>query len=70
MKEEPQILSAFHELPAEPVPPVPPVPAALVFDACRAGVILRAVLFVEVCVAVGAMFGAAGPGLADPAVAA
>ena len=56
-QRDPQILSAFQELPAEPAPVAA---SALVFDACRAGVILRAVLFVEVCVAVGAMFGAAG----------
>ena len=31
----------------------------LVFDACQVGVVLRAVLFVEAVVAVGAMFGAA-----------
>lgn len=51
-----QILSAF--------PDAPPPPAArrraLVFDACHVGVILRAILFVEVVMAVGAMFGAAG----------
>jgi two-component system sensor histidine kinase AlgZ len=34
-----------------------------VFDACHVGVILRAVLFVETVMAIGAMFGA--PGLAD-----
>jgi two-component system sensor histidine kinase AlgZ len=54
-----QILSAFHEL---PVPDVRTRPrAALVFDACQAGVVLRAVLFVESVVAVGAMFGSATP---------
>ena len=54
-----QILSTFQELPA--TPPVSPVsqPArVLVFDACHVGVILRAVLFVETVVAVGALFGA------------
>ena len=50
-----QILSAFHE-------PLPQVVAmepgrVLVFDACHVGVVLRAVLFVESVVAVGAMFG-------------
>ena len=34
-------------------------PQALVFDACHVGVVLRAVLFVQAVVAVGAMFGAA-----------
>jgi two-component system sensor histidine kinase AlgZ len=33
----------------------------LVFDACHVGVVLRAVLFVEVVVAVGAMFGSSSP---------
>ncbi len=56
-----QILSAFHEL----VPPnderpagSAPVEAALVFDACQTGVVLRAVLFVEVCAGVGVGFAA------------
>jgi two-component system sensor histidine kinase AlgZ len=51
-----QILSAFHELP--PQGAQPGTAPALVFDACHVGVVLRAVLFVEVVVAVGAMFGA------------
>jgi two-component system sensor histidine kinase AlgZ len=50
-----QILSAFSELPA----PAGPPKRALVFDACHVGVILRAVLFVEAVMSVGAMFGAA-----------
>ena len=51
-----QILSAFQE---SPQPVSLPRPArALVFDACHVGVILRAVLFVEVVMSVGAMFGA------------
>jgi two-component system, LytTR family, sensor histidine kinase AlgZ len=50
-----QILSAF---PDAGVPPAPPK-RALVFDACHVGVILRAVLFVEAVMSVGAMFGAA-----------
>ncbi len=53
-----QILSAFHDAAVQP-PPVRPGPA-LVFDACHVGVILRAVLFVETVMAVGAMFGATG----------
>ncbi|WP_298923718.1 sensor histidine kinase [uncultured Ramlibacter sp.] len=52
-----QILSAFSDLPRQA--PVRP-PRALVFDACQVGVILRAVLFVEGVMMVGAMFGAAG----------
>lgn len=50
-----QILSAFHEL--APVPAEPGLGRVLVFDACHVGVVLRAVLFVEAVVAVGAMFG-------------
>lgn len=51
-----QILSSFHE-PAAPITPVAR-PVSPVFDACHVGVVLRAVLFVEVVVAVGALFGA------------
>jgi two-component system sensor histidine kinase AlgZ len=51
-----QILSAFQEL--APAGPEPPPARALVFDACQVGVVLRAVLFVEAVVGVGAMFGA------------
>ncbi len=54
-----QILSAFHD----PSPSQPPVlveqqPSALVFDACQTGVVLRAVLFVELCVGVAVVFAA------------
>ena len=52
-----QILSAFQDLPVQ----APPRPGVLVFDACHLGVILRAVLFVETVMSVGAMFGATGP---------
>ena len=47
-----QILSTFQES-----PPAVPRRRVLVFDACHLGVILRAVLFVETVMAVGAMFG-------------
>jgi two-component system sensor histidine kinase AlgZ len=51
-----QILSAFQETPVRArVAPRP----GLVFDACHVGVILRAVLFVEAVMGVGAMYGAA-----------
>ncbi|MGH8819718.1 MAG: sensor histidine kinase [Rhodoferax sp.] len=50
-----QILSAFSELSAPAV--LEPPPRVLVFDACHIGVILRAVLFMEAVIAVGAMFG-------------
>ena len=36
-------------------------PPVLIFDACQVGVILRAVLFVELVLAVGVMFGSVGP---------
>ena len=56
-----QILSAFQDLPSVLPLPVPPAPRRrLVFDACHVGVVLRAVLFVESVLAVGAMFGASG----------
>ena len=51
-----QILSVFLD-PASELP-APALARTLVFDACHVGVVLRAVLFVEAVVAVGAMFGA------------
>ncbi|MBL8337072.1 MAG: histidine kinase [Rhodoferax sp.] len=54
-----EILSTFQEL--DPGAPAPEGCRALVFDACQLGVVLRAVLFVEVVGAIGAMFGAATP---------
>lgn len=55
-----QILSAFQDL--TPLPPVATVAKggepALVFDACQIGVVLRAVLFVELCAGVGVTFAA------------
>jgi two-component system sensor histidine kinase AlgZ len=56
LMKDTQILSAFQELAPAPSPAVPT--RVLVFDACHVGVVLRAVLFVELVVAVGAMFGA------------
>lgn len=52
-----QILSAFTDEPRLRAKPA----RALVFDACRVGVIMRAVLFVEVTLMTGAMYGAATP---------
>lgn len=49
-----QILSAYQEL----APHTRLSDTVWVFDACQAGVILRAVLFVEAVIGVGAMFGA------------
>jgi len=58
-----QILSGFPDLtatqPGELLNPVPE--AVLVFDACQTGVVLRAVLFVEVCAATAVAFGAVSP---------
>ncbi len=54
-----QILSTFQDLAPESPARAPKPAAVLVFDACHVGVMLRAVLFVELVVAVGAMFGAA-----------
>jgi len=53
-----QILSVFQEL----VPPVRVAPSAsaLVFDACQMGVVLRAVIFVELALAVAMMYVASG----------
>jgi len=56
-----QILSTFQELASEPAAPAV-LPAPL-FNACQVGVALRAVLLVELVVAVAALFGAAS--LAD-----
>ncbi len=55
---DPQILSAFQELASEPARAAAR-PAPL-FDACHVGVALRAVLFVELVLAVSALFGASG----------
>ncbi len=54
--EDTQILSSFGE-PSQPAAAVP-VFRPLVFDACQVGVMLRAVLFVEVVLGIGLMFGA------------
>ncbi len=73
--KDPQILSAFPDSTVESAggPPATPAAArasarrggppapALVFDACHVGVVLRAVLAVEVAVGAGVMFGALGP---------
>lgn len=57
---ETQILSTLPEPPAPPRKALEGV-RVLVFDACDLGVVLRAVLFVELVLAVGAMFGAHSP---------
>ncbi len=60
--QETQILSTPPPPPDKPAGAPRAAPAgALVFDACHVGVILRAVLFVEAVLAVGAMFGAMAP---------
>jgi two-component system, LytTR family, sensor histidine kinase AlgZ len=53
-----QILSTFQELPHSERPAHPAPGVVLVFDACQMGVVLRAVLFVELAVAVAAMYSA------------
>jgi two-component system sensor histidine kinase AlgZ len=55
--QDTQILSAFQELSPDATEPVRA--AALVFDACQMGVVLRAVLFVELAVGVAVMFASA-----------
>lgn len=52
-----QILSTFQELATEPAAPAVPAP---LFNACQVGVALRAVLLVELVVAVAALYGAGG----------
>ena len=58
-----QILSAFQppltDLDKDRTPGAQTSP--LVFDACHVGVVLRAVLFVELVVAVGTLFVSANP---------
>lgn len=56
--QETQILSTRPPPLNEPAQRGAVLGRALVFDACQVGVILRAVLFVEAVVGVGAMFGA------------
>ncbi|WP_298209781.1 histidine kinase [Acidovorax sp.] len=51
--------SALSRPPRRGLPP--PRGRALVFDACQVGVVLRAVLFVEIVIGVGAMYGAHNP---------
>jgi len=52
-----QLLSVFPDTPADPDRAPAPL---LVFDACQLGVVLRAVLFVEIVLAVAALFDAEG----------
>lgn len=54
-----QLLSAFQELAREPLRKAKKR-QNLIFDACQLGVMLRAVLFVEAVMAVGAMFHSTG----------
>lgn len=48
-------------MPADAVGASPLVQRTSMFDACHVGVVLRVVLFVQIVVGVGAMFGTAGP---------
>lgn len=60
LMKDTQILSAFHDLSPSQPPAVEARPdvSAFIFDACQTGVVLRAVLFVELCVGVGVVFSA------------
>lgn len=58
--DDSQLLSAFQELSRQPQAVAAPPARRLIFDACQLGVVLRAVVFVEAVMAVGAMFVAAG----------
>ena len=51
-----QILSTFQDL--EPERPRPVPVTVMIFNACQVGVVLRSVLFVEIVLAVAALFGA------------
>ncbi len=55
MMKDTEILSTFQEL--DPYAGAAQPARVLVFDACQLGVVLRAVLFVELVMAVGALFG-------------
>ena len=55
MMKDSEILSTFHELEAKRDPAQSP--RALIFDACQLGVLLRAMLFVEMVMAIGALYG-------------
>jgi two-component system sensor histidine kinase AlgZ len=57
--DDSQLLSAFQELARPARSEVKPRPT-MAFDPCQLGVVLRAVLFVEVVAMVGTAFGAAG----------
>ena len=60
-----KILSSYQDLHptigALPLSDMPAVARELVFDTCKVGVVLRAVLFVQAVVAVAALFGAPSP---------
>ncbi|MBS0509367.1 MAG: histidine kinase [Proteobacteria bacterium] len=60
--QDTQILSTRPAPLPEAAPRAAAAGRALVFDACQVGVVLRAVLFVEAVLGVGAMFGSASPG--------
>ena len=59
--DDSQILSTLQGLAPAPREAAPKPAPVLVFDACHTGVVLRAVLFVELSLAVGCMFAAASP---------
>ena len=55
MMKDSEILSTFHDIEARRGPE--PSARRQVFDACQLGVLLRALLFVELVMAIGALFG-------------
>jgi two-component system sensor histidine kinase AlgZ len=57
--DDTQTLSTLQDLAPSTADPL--LARALVFDACQIGVVLRAVLFVEVAIAGAVMFGSQGP---------
>lgn len=59
--DDSQTLSTFQGLAPAPPEAVSQAAPVLVFDACHTGVVLRAVLFVEVSLAAGCMFATATP---------
>ncbi|MDF1485397.1 sensor histidine kinase [Ramlibacter sp. H39-3-26] len=59
--KNPEILSVLPESPDAVLPAHDMPRQALVFDACHAGVVLRAVLFVELVLGAGALFDAGTP---------
>jgi two-component system sensor histidine kinase AlgZ len=58
--QDSRLLSGFHEQHEEHERPMRAPGGVVMFDACRSGAVLRTVLFVELVIAVAAMYGATG----------